>query len=294
MNDEDDLSPEQERERLEELLLLREEALARQENDPWWVWEPTPRQIPFIHDILTGVTTEGWMFAANRSGKTDAAAFMAASLARFGGACPRYETHHPDVPDGPTAGWVISVTHNNSIEVVQPKIFNNGLGKDPGHAPFIPEREIAGWNVTHQILTLKNGSSIGFKSAEGGALKIAGAAKDWILFDEEPPLPVYNEAVIRVAAGKRLLVFGACTLLPPEGQAGGVSWMFDAKIKPWQQGKNPDCRIYTSSIYDNPHLPIAEIRRLEAIYPEGTVSRRIRLDGELIPGLSGKIGRAHV
>lgn len=282
------MTQEMDRQALEDLLILEEEALERQKTDPWWLWNPSPRQVPFVYDILTGQVQEAWMFAANRSGKSAAAAFMATSLSRYGGKCPRYETPHPTVPDGPTFGWVVSVTHNASIEVIQPKIFNNGLGKDPGQEPLIPDREIDSWNVTHQILSLKNGSTIGFKSAEGGALKMAGAAKDWILFDEEPPKHIYDEAVIRVAADRSLLVFGACTLLPPPGQVGGVSWMFDAKIKPWL--RDPDSvpwRIYQSSIYDNPHLSLSELRRLESIYPEGTLGRRIRLDGELLPGLSG-------
>lgn len=271
----------------EELLLLREEALRRKQDDPWWSWEPTPRQIPFIRDVLTGRVAEAWMFAANRSGKSDAAAFMASSLSRFGQQCPRFDTPNINVFDGPTNGWVISVTHKNSVEVIQPKLFNNGLAHDPGHDPFIPAREIDSWNSTHQILSLKNGSSIGFQSAESGAIKMAGASKDWILFDEEPPKPIYEEAVIRVAGGRRLTIFGACTLLPPQGQAGGVSWMFAEKIKPWKQGLSVPWNIYTASIYENPHLSPDEIKRLEAIYPEGSLSRAIRLNGELLPGLSG-------
>jgi len=281
-------TPDDDRAALEELLILEQEALNRQQDDPWWKWNPTPKQVPFVYDILTGQIQEAWMFAANRTGKSAGAAFMAASLSRFGGVCPRYDTPHPTVPPGPTHGWVVSVTHNASIEVIQPKLFDNGLGHDPGQLPLIPQREIASWNVTHQILSLKNGSTIGFKSAEGGALKMAGAAKDWVLFDEEPPKHIYDEAVIRVAAGRSLLVFGACTLLPPPGQVGGVSWMFDEKIKPWQRDPSAvSWRIYQASIYDNPHLNVSEIRRLESIYPEGTLGRKIRLDGELIAGLSG-------
>lgn len=285
MSDQNDID----QELIEELLLLEEEALRRQQDDPWWSWNPNPPQVPFVTDILTGKVQEAWMFAANRTGKSDAAAWMGSSLARFGGACPRFpETPNPLVPFTQTHGMVISVTHSNSVDVIQPKMFDNNLGRDPSHDPFIPEREIESWNVTHQILTLKNGSTVTYKSAEGGALKIAGGAKDWILFDEEPPKNIYDEAVIRVAAGHNLLVMGACTLLPPEGQAGGVSWLFDEKIRPWQ--KDPAAcawKVYRASIYENPHLNVSELRRLEAMYPVGTLGRRIRLDGELIAGVTG-------
>lgn len=272
----------------EELLILEEEAAKRKADDPWWQWNPTPWQIPFVTDVLTGNATEAWAFCANRTGKSDAAAWIAASFARFGNHCPRFANPNPLVHNGPTAGWIVSVTHNNSVEVIQPKIFNNGLGRDPSHEPFIPDREIDDWNVTHQILSLKDGSTIGFKSAENKAIKMAGAAKDYIIYDEEPPKHIYEEGVIRVGADRRLLILGACTLLPPEGQAGGVTWMYPEKIKPWKA--NPASvpwNIYTASIYENPHLNPAEIRRLESIYPEGSVSRAIRLNGELLPGLAG-------
>lgn len=299
----------EERELQEQILLLREEAAQRQGADPWFTWQPTERQKPFIKAILADQCGEAWMFAANRSGKTDAAAFIGASLARFGRQSPRFQIAMGgafQAEDYATSGWVVSLDFPNSRDVVQPKIFNNGFGKDASHAPFIPDREIyggsieKGWSVTNQILKLKNGSIIGFKSADSGRAKFQGSAKDWILFDEEPPKDIYEESIIRVGGGRPLQVFGACTLLPSEGQAGGVSWLFGDKIKPWQAGKPVAWKIFGASIYDNPHLNQREIERLEAMYPEGSVQRAIRLYGELRPGLSGARaypafdGRVHI
>ena len=88
------------------------------------------------------------------------------------------------------------------LTIIQPKYFDNGFV--PGgasHQPFIPQREISEWRVSDQVLKLKIGSLIGFKSADSGASKFQGAEKDWIHFDEEPPKPVYEESVIRVGAG---------------------------------------------------------------------------------------------
>jgi hypothetical protein len=45
--------------------------------------------------------------------------------------------------------------------------------------------------------------------------------------------------------------------------------------------------LFSASNYDNPHLDRAEIARLESVYPEGSVQRRIRLNGEWLPGLTG-------
>jgi hypothetical protein len=76
--------------------------------------------------------------------------------------------------------------------------------------------------------------------------------------------------------------------LPPEGQVGGVSWIFGEKIKPWLA--NPtgvDYEIYGSSIYDNDEIIPEEIARLEARYPVGSIERAIRLDGQYLPGMQG-------
>lgn len=227
----------------------------------------------------------------HNSGKSDAGAFIAASLARFGRHCPRYGMGAPQ-PFRPTKGWVISATGLASKSIIQPKIFDNGLAAAESHAPFIPTRELlpgsAGFNQNDQILKLRNGSIIEFKTAEAKTISFAGAGLDWIMIDEECPKAIFDELTIRIGAGKTLLLFSACTLLPPEGVAGGVSWMFSEIIKPWQA--NPSSkpyRLFGWSIYDNPYLLPEEIRRLEAKYPLGSVDRAIRLDGQWLPGMAG-------
>src|SRR3989304_4674068 len=181
----------------------------------------------------------------------------------------------------------ITASSPPSRDISEPKYFNNGF-VPPGatHEPFIPDREISEWRVSDRVLKLKNGSIVGFKSADAGSTKYRGAEKDWIHFDEEHSKHIYEESVIRIG-GRPLRVFGTATLLPPEGQVGGVTWIFTDIIKPWEMGKLPNVGIFGASIYDNPHLDQREIGRLESIYPEGSVQRRIRLGGEWLPGLSG-------
>ncbi len=265
------------RQALEDHLLLLEERVKRAASDPLLQWQPTPRQQPFLDAVLSTESWENWLIAANRAGKSDAGAYCGAQLARHG---------VPGQPFRPTSGWVVSLDYPSSRDIIQGKYFESGISPPVSHPPFIPQREIAEWRQTDQILRLKNGSIIGFKSADSGRLKFQGAEKDWIHFDEEPPRDIYHECVIRVGAGIRLRIFGTCTLLPPEGQVGGVSWLFEDLVKPWQEQRG-HARIFTASIYDNPHLDPAEITRLESIYPEGSTARRIRLGGELLPGLSG-------
>lgn len=274
----------------EAFVMLAEELEARRENDPLRKFELHRRQRAFCESVLNGNYKENWFIAANRSGKTDAGAYCGATLARFGRQDAKPAPHagaSVQVIDRATSGWVSALDFPTSRDVIQPKYFDNGFGAPNAHAPFIPEHEIDEWRVDDQILKLKNGSIIGFKSAESGSKKYQGAGKDWMHMDEEHPWPIYEESVIRVGHAP-LIFFATMTLLPPEGQKTiTVSWVFDKIINPWKSGTLSHATVFGSSIYDNPHIPISEIRRLEAIYPEGSVSRRIRLDGEMLPGMAG-------
>lgn len=273
----------------QEYVILRE-LEERSKTDPLKLYEPYPKQQKFIDAVLDGKDSENWFIAANRSGKSDAGAYIGARLARFGDPNARYVTgkgSSVSVRDRATSGWVVSLDFPSSRDIIQPKYFDNGF-MPPGatHEPFIPAHEIDEWRVSDQILKLKNGSIIGFKSADSGRTKFQGTEKDWAHFDEEPPKSIYEETVIRIGQ-RRLRVFGTCTLLPPEGQIGGITWVFTDKIKPWLAGYRDGIGVFNAAIYDNPYIDRKEIERLEAIYPAGSITRRIRLNGELIGGLTG-------
>jgi len=282
-----------ERKAIERKILLRREVSRRRIDDPLWNCKPHPKQKEFIDAVLSGSFEECWALYANRAGKSDAGAYCGSLFARFGkgqesSEVPiREEQGEKHKVGSSTSGWVVSLDFPASRDVIQPKYFDNGF-VPPGatHPPFIPEREIDQWRKDDQILKLKNGSLIGFKSCDSGRIKFQGTEKDWIHFDEEPSESIYQECMIRVGQ-KPLNTFGTCTLLPPEGKVGGISWVFPKLVKPWQRGERKNIFIGQASIYDNPYIHEKEIRRLENIYLEGTVQRKIRLNGELLPGMSG-------
>ena len=271
-------------------ILLTEELVRRRGGDPLSSFDLFSPQTEFVDAVLKGLFSDNYYIGANRSGKSDAGAFVGSHLARFGHEDAYYikgKGSNIAVKDRATSGWVSAIDFPTGRDTIQPKYFDNGF-MPPGstHEPFIPAREIKEWRVSDQILKLKNGSIIGFKSSDSGRLKYQGAEKDWVHFDEEHPEAIVDEVAIRV--GQRPLVtFTTCTLLPPEGVVGGITWLYNDVVKPWKDGKRPDIGLFNASIYDNPHIPITEIERLEARYPEGSVQRRIRLNGELIGGLSG-------
>jgi phage terminase large subunit-like protein len=281
---------------LEQKALVTGELLSRRENDPLHNFDLFQPQTAFVKDILDQKYREYFYIGANRSGKSDAGAYAGAYLARFGfrgtkkEGTVKYATGKGSgisVRDYATSGWVSALDFSLSRDTIQPKYFDN-KNAPPGatHEPFIPDSEIDHWRVSDQILKLKNGSIIGFKSAEAGRGKYQGAEKDWIHFDEEHPIGIYEESSIRVGANP-LTLFTTCTLLPPEGQVGGVTWIFNDIVKLWKRGTLENAQVYNASIYDNPHILRSEIEALEARFPIGTDQRRIRLDGELIGGVSG-------
>lgn len=278
---------------LEQKLQVMQALLERRSSDPMRLWTPHAKQLEFIESVLGSECYENWALWANRAGKTDVGAYCGSHLARFG--LPDSDVRPAIGPstvvwDRATSGWVVALTSRMNRDVVQPKYFENGfVPAGSSHRPFIPEREIEkdGWRVSDQVLKLKNGSIIGFKAVADGRATFQGAGKDWIHYDEEPEKQVYTESTLRIEAGRRLRIFGTCTLLPPEGQIGGVTWVYTEIAKPILDGKPSRVRIFQASIYDNTHLPTEEIALLEAKYPEGSTERRIRLDGELLPGLTG-------
>lgn len=232
---------------------------------------------------------EVWLFGGNRTGKSHSLAKMVSAYARFGHT--NYKDALTKAPKGPVSILVVSVTHDQSRNVMQPKIFNNGTGV--GETPFIPASEIEGFNKTEQILRLRNGSIIYFKSCQSGPEAFAGYQVDMVAFDEPPDEAVYKECVIRVAAGRRLWIRGAATILPPPGQPGGISWVYTKKIAPWKEkGGNsgtPGFDVFTMSVYDNPLILDDELRRMEEQFPPGSPEYLIRMKGALLATIGGTL-----
>jgi hypothetical protein len=248
---------------------------------------------PFSHQakLWESTKSEAWIFGANRSGKTEGLMARRAARLRFGASDPRGAYGNGVVIfDRAIKCWVVSLNREMSRDIVQPKLFNNGAAV--GGKPFmIPASEIASWNITNQTLRMKNGSLAIFKSGDQGAEAFQGADVDDIDYDEVPDEDVYRESTLRVGGGRRLLIRGAATILPPPGQPGGIRWMFSKKIRPWLDAgrKDPDLDIFTASIYDNPTILPEEIRRLESIFKPGTPEYLIRMKGHLLPTIGGSL-----
>jgi len=261
----------------------------RRAEDPLRQFQPHEGQARFIRAVLGTQCYENWAVTANRWGKTDAGVYCDAWFLRFGIPDPKPSIGpHITIWDRAVSGWVIGPDYQTLQNAILPKLFDNGLlSKGASHAPFIPAREIASWSDKHQVLRLTNGSILQCKSNEQTQVKFSAQGIDFAHFDEPPELLNYQETLMRLEAGQRMRVYGTCTLLPPEKLGGGITWIYDKIIEPFLLQKRRDIQVFGGSIYENPHLDADEIARREALYPEGSTLRRIRLNGEWLPDVTG-------
>jgi hypothetical protein len=269
---------------------------ARWEQDPLRRVTPSPRQ----QLALESAKSEVAMLGANRSGKSEWLAMLVASLARFGNPNPGTAYSHNGrlaITDRAVSIWVIGLTEKLVREGIQGKIITTAYSAAETHPAFIPPSEIDSWNINDQTWRLKNGSIIGFKTADAGRDVFQSAGRDLVAFDEICDREVYKEATFRApGGGRRLLIRLAATLLPPLGMAGGISWYFQEKLKPWWAAGNKENRtgnphpfldVFSMGIRDNPHIAREEIERLEDMFALGSFEARIRLDGELLATIGG-------
>ncbi|MGI0035717.1 MAG: terminase large subunit domain-containing protein [Nitrososphaera sp.] len=245
-------------------------------EDPLTLFRPLPKQSQFMSAVFDLKFSERWYMGSNRSGKTRGGAYIGATIARRG---------FPWARAVATSGWVVSLDFGMSRDTVQPHYFRNGYGMNV--EPFIPDSEIEHWSAQAQVLRLRNGSIIAFKSSDSGPEKFQGSEKDWVHVDEVVPRRIADEIAIRVPAGRRLIIFNTCTLLPPEGVQSDIHWVYEDIVKPWKTGLRHDIHVTNANIWDNAYIDPLEISRLEVRYPPLTESWRIRLNGELLPGIAG-------
>ena len=203
-----------------------------------------------------------WVFGGNRSGKTECGAAESVWLALG---------EHPFRPNRPdVTGWVVSLTRQVQRDVAQAKILK-----------YLPPRRIEDivmesgrkgspeYGVIDTV-TVRNAfgglSRIGFKSCDQGREKFQGASLDFVWFDEEPPLDIYEECRMRVF-DKQGLIFGTMTPLK------GLTWVYD-EIE-LNSRNDPEVWSIRMEWGDNPYLDPSEAERMsELMSEEEKLSRR--------------------
>lgn len=230
----DALSPAERR----ELLTLLEESERRKARNKLAQYFPDtgplrrelyPKHLEFFR--AGGRYRERCAMAANRVGKTESMGGYETAL-HLCGRYPRW--WEGSTFDAPIRGWAAGKTNETTRDIVQAKLFGevigSGAGKTVSGTGLVPGDLIGDitWKagVADLIDTIKvrheptgGWSTLGLKSYQQGRGAFEGTEQDIIWLDEEPPLDVYGECLIRTATTDGLVYI---TFTPLEGLSDTV------------------------------------------------------------------------
>ncbi len=182
---------------------------------------------------------ERLMLAANRVGKTEGMGGYETALHLTG--------RYPHWWDGrrfdkPIRAWAAGKTNETSRDIIQSKLFGrvkrigqsktlDGTGLVPGDdiGAITWKQGVADLADTIQVRHQSGGWSVlGMKAYQQGRGSFEGTEQDLVWLDEEPPLDVYTEALIRTMTTNGMVIL---TFTPLEGMSDVVmSFLEDGKM----------------------------------------------------------------
>ena len=248
---------EEKRRMLYEVNLLLNEKDRRKRDDKLKYYRPHKKQMEFHRCEKRN----RWALGGNRTGKTEVGAAEAVWWARG--------THPFKDINKPTDGWVVSLTNEVQRDVAQAKVLSY---LNPAWIKSVKMREGRVDDPDHGIIdfilveSVHGGlSKIGFKSCDQGRERFQGTSKDWIWFDEEPPLEIYQECVMRTldCSGD---IWGTMTPLK------GLTWVYNTIYL--NEPGDPEVWYIAMAWEDNPYLNPGEIERLSATLSEEELEAR--------------------
>ena len=237
-----------------------------------------PKQVEFFQ--AGRQYKERLFMAANRVGKTVAGAFEV--TCHLTGRYPIWWEGRRF--DRATDGWACGTTSQTTRDVVQSVL----LGKSTGQGLIPVElivNTVAGRSVAGSVETLwvrhvsGKYSKLSFKSYEQGRRSFEGEAKDFIWCDEEPPMDVYSEMLVRLMTTKGIAF---TTFTPLLGMSEVVCSFLESEGEDLRVSRY----VIQAGWKDVPHLDEEEQRILIATTPPYQI--KARSEGESALG-SGAI-----
>lgn len=233
-------------ERSKQLFYCYEPYYNRRDGKPSWQWEFLAAANDYKGRIAIG---------GNRIGKSDQGAYE----------CVLAVTGKHPYRKFPKKGklWIVGLDYNMVRDVNLPK-FNKLLPKNyqiPGISTFNKSENI--WHL--------NGEGrewiVQFKSSDSGREKFQADAVDGIWFDEEPSkTDIFNECT-------RALIDRA-----------GIWWMTATPVRgtAWlkKQMETPGVFYTTGAMWDNPYIPLEEVKKYAESLPED--ERGVRIEGKYL------------
>jgi phage terminase large subunit-like protein len=169
----------------------------------------------------------------------------------------------------PVECWGASVTREATRDILQPAYLGSGL--KPG---LIPQRLImdvmhkGGVAAAADVVRVRHVgggvSTLGFKSYDQGRLSFQGTARDVIHLDEEPPIEVYEECLLRtLTTGGHILL----TMTPLLGVTEVVRHFASAE-------RGAGKAVVKAAWQDAPHLKSEDMHRLrQSLRPHEVAAR---------------------
>lgn len=224
---------------IEELFGLATKELDRSINKPNilnYGEKPYPEQERFHKCEKRGRFISG----GNRGGKTDAEVVEAIWWA---------SDTHPFLkrPEqwglGPLQLRFVVVDVSKGVEQIMIPKFQRWMSKDM----LVDGLWEKSWNSKDLILTFSNGSTIDFVTHMMTLDKHGGVPRHIIFFDEEPPKPIFNEALMRLLDYRGMWVIAATPVK-------GMGWTFDMLWEPALLNPDGDVATFTLSAEQNPYI----------------------------------------
>ena len=200
------------------------------------------------------------MVAGNRSGKT------------LGGWARTFKLATNTLPGinvpVPNVQWIVSLTGERQREVIQPTI------REWWPGAHIQEKNIHySYKKVWDYIDMNNGSRLVFKSNEQGREAFQGSSILGGWFDEEPNEGVYEETFTRTVDQDGYIWITATPLL-------GMTWFYDRIYEEAKKG-NPEVKVFTASMYDNPALSQKAIEAYIANIPD-EAQKESRIHGKFL------------
>lgn len=160
----------------------------------------------------------------------------------------RYRT---DLPNPPIRGRIVCVDVEEGIKKIA----------IPEITRWMPKNYLknGSWEDSYEklsrTLTLTNGSFLEFMSYEQYVDKFAGTSRHFVHFDEEPPLDIFNECMMRLVDTDGDWWITMTPLIE-------MSWTKEQLYDPYNEGIRPDLQILEVDTEENPHIKIEAMDRL--------------------------------
>ncbi len=259
------------------VVLSIERIRAQRKSHPlstWRAWDrkkPRTSQRRALQSLGTEITA---FFGGNRSGKTEAARALAVAMAlgrehpavriwcRLNGVDPRH------IPKGPGKVYLVALTSNDSLSYHRKQT-----------DALLPNEGVKWWNRNYrgearceiEVPGYDQPAEIWFKSCDQGRKAMQGAECRCIVFDEEPPRDVWEEARMRLLDQSGRLILSMTPL-------NGMTWVYDEIAS---QPNTPERQAHWIHTRDNPWQ--RDAARLASVFGEmSEAAEAARAEGRFV------------